>query len=299
MKEELLKLFNEFMQYEEDYIKKTEDRAVALEERLLPFGFDEIRVPTLAPSWEYWLKIGEREAKALPTALKSGHVGPYIKDSSDLEDYDKPNINYNSQLLSDEAISTPVFYNAPSLAVSRRDAAEAILKGFEGYVKVKPKAVTARSFVVGDLQNAKAVIVTHYDALWYGAVDNTSGLIASLLLMRRVKGVVFLFLGYTEVTLTNDYSGFVINEVGEELRETLEGKEVIVLDCLGFEGSGFIEDPEYFEAYSPLMPSKIYGTPLSKLIKIYHSTIDNHLDFDKLVDDVKNVYSYLKSLGIS
>ena len=299
MSEEASRLFKHFMQYEEDYIKKTETRAELLEEVLLPFGFREVRIPVLAPSWEYWLKIGNREVKALPTALKSGYVGPYLKDSSDLEDYNRPNVNFNSQLSDPNAISTPVFYNAPSLAISRRDASEALLKGFEGYVKVTPKVVTARNFVVGDIEKANAVVVSHYDALWYGAVDNTSGLVASLVLMKRLKNVAFLFLGYTEVTLTNDYSRFVIEKVAEELRDELRGKEVIVLDCLGFEGSGFIDDPEYVEAYSPLKPAKIYGTPMERLIKIYHSTIDRELDLDKLLSDIKEVYEYLRSLESS
>ncbi len=292
MKEELIKLFNKFMKYEEDYIKKTEERANTLEELLK--DYEVLKVPVLAPKWDFWLKVGGEDVKALPTALASGYVGPYIKDSSDLEDYSKPNLNFNSQLIGN-GISTPMFYNAPSLAVSKETIIEAIKRGFEGYVKVVPVPITARNFIVGDLDKAKVIVVAHYDALWYGAVDNTSGLVASLFLMDKVKEVAFLLLGYTEVTLTNDYSGFVIREVGERLKEYLTEKRVLVLDCLGYRAD-FIEDPEYVEAYSPLFPDAIYGTPINELIKIYHSTLDKELDFDQLLKDLSRVLKYLRDV---
>jgi hypothetical protein len=291
---DLFKIYEDLIVYKEDYISKTIERANYIEEFLEKekVEYETFEHFTLVPKWErYFLEVDGKQVKVLPSGLKSGTIEEKnLKDSSDLEnEYPHPNINFNSRLETSKDISTPVFYNTIALSVSKEDAKKVLeAKEVYGELKVKIKDVKNKNFVLGDLDKAKVGMVIHYDALWYGAIDNTSsfGLMLYMLKERKIdlnKVAVFL-IGFTEVTYYWpeywDYSFTRVKEKYEEYFEKFE--KVLVVDCIGYKNTKVLNDEEYIEAYKTFGGRDkliIVGTELEDLYAIYHATNDT---IDKL-----------------
>lgn len=88
--------------------------------------------------------------------------------------YIPANINFNPRCAN--AISTPMLYQEPSLAVNKNDIPVLLrAKHIKGKLTVKPYTFMSCNILVGNTQNPSSVVLTHYDGLDGGAVDNASG----------------------------------------------------------------------------------------------------------------------------
>ncbi|AAR38882.1 NEQ028 [Nanoarchaeum equitans Kin4-M] len=304
---ELNSIYKDLVFFDSNYIRKTLHRADYIEQFLDKYKIDYHIYEhfVLVPDWvKYYLYIDGQKIDVLPTGLKSGKIEKNIKDSSDLENnYNYPNINFNSYLESKTDISTPIFYNVPSLAVSK-NSINLLLNSndVDGYLKVKIRDIKNKNFVIGNVDKAEQAIVVHYDALWYGAIDNTSslGLILYMLKNKEInlnKNAIFL-IGFTEIAYYWpeywDYSFIRVIEKYEDVFKKVKRK--LIIDCIGYKDTQFLTDKEYIEAYGVFGDNiLIYGTPLEGLIAIYHATNDtiDKINFDQLKKDRDSLKTFL------
>jgi len=304
-----LAYLKELSKLDTNYIRKTLNRASFLENffESNKIPFEEYNFYTPVPDWvEYYLIADGEQINALPNGLKSGEIEKNLKDSSDLEnEYNYANINFNSRLKSDVDISTPVFYNAPALAIAKRDVAKVLnAKEVEGYLEVKIRNVRNKNFIVGDLEKAKLYVIIHYDALWVGAIDNTSSLSAFLSLLKNkaldLDKIAIFFIGFTEVTnYWPEYWDYSFQRVYQKYEDYFNNVDkILIVDCIGYRNTQLLRDEEYIEAYKTFGGKDkllIYGTPLEDLYEIYHATNDT---FDKIsktemTKSISEILSYL------
>ena len=286
-----------------DYYKKVEELFDKIAEVLNKWdvAHEVIHFPALVPRWVEWeLKVDGEIVPSLPSGLVSGEIDLNLKDSSDLDtSYASPNINFNSHLVSMGDMSTPVFYWAPALSVSKESVVKILRKGkAEGYLKVEPVSVLGRHIIAGELERPEKVFVVHYDSLWKGVIDNglSVALFLELLSHKMIQRDMVLFLGLSELALWPKYWEYSMITARRSLGEVLEGAEVIAVDCIGFKNTSFISDREYVEAYSPLKEDiKIFGTPVRELLEVYHSTNDGleAVSMSQLERDIKEIVSML------
>ncbi len=301
MIQEVIKLVKE-LGYDDlsyNYIEKTEGLYSSITELLSSWGvnYETYHFHVLAPKWVEWeLTVNGREVPALPSGLVSGEVSFNLKDSSDLESgYTLSNVNFNSKLISEGDISTPIFYWSPALSTSKKVAMDIIKADkVEGYLKVKHVCAKGRHVLAGNLERPRKLFVVHYDALWRGVIDNglSVATFLNLLKMGKVKKDAVLFLGFSEISIWPAYWEYSMLTARELLNEIISNSEVIVVDCIGYKNTSFITDKEYIDAYSKLKEDlKVFGTPMKDLLEIYHSTNDGVevISVDQLEKDLAEI----------
>jgi Iap family predicted aminopeptidase len=177
-------------------------------------------------------------------------------------------------------IETPVFSEAPALAVSEADA-DRLKKSREVRWKLKVRTVETfgEAYLVGEADKPKRAVVVHYDSLWSGAVDNASGVTVALELLNYVdlSKNLFVFIGFSEINMIErEYWLPSFRSVANAYSDVFENvADVVVVDCVGTGKAGWISDPEYVEAYSPFGKNlAIYGTSLEHMRGYYHGTND-------------------------
>lgn len=142
------------------------------------------------------------------TGLKSGsfeHNDHIISSFFNFEnDVSIPaNINFNPRCAN--AISTPMLYQEPALAVNKKDLPVLLTAHkIRGKITVKPYTFTSCNILVGNTQNPSSVVLTHYDGLDGGAVDNASGVAVLLDIAisypELFKKSLFVFAGNEELS---------------------------------------------------------------------------------------------------
>jgi len=293
-----------------NYIKKTLERAEYLENYFesnsIPYETFDFFVDV--PEWKkFYLFADGEEIKVLPNGLKSGKIEKNIKDSVDLENqYYYANINFNSLLETNVDISTPIFYNVPALAVSKESIIRIINSNdVDGYLSVVKRRVKNKNFIVGDLEKAKLYIIIHYDALWKGAIDNTSSLSLFLSFLKHkvldLERIAIFFIGFTEITYDwPEYWDYSFKQTKNRFEEYFERiSKILIVDCIGYKNTQFLNDKEYLEAYETFGDEEkliIFGTPLEDLYSIYHATNDSSDKYSErqLEKDIISLIDVLK-----
>ena len=300
----LLKTISKFTVLDFEYMEKTHALSEKLREELERKGleYERYTYPVAAPSWSWYLRADGKEVRSLPFGLSSGeYEGPpkVVKVGLD-EAPPEGSIAYVDGSVSE--IRTPTFSSGPALAVSPRDA-ESVSKAkrVEWALRVRTVETFGFTYLIGDLDSAERAIITHYDSLWSGSVDNASGTTLALEMLDLVdlKKNVFVFVGFAEINMKEEeYWLPSFKSVVGAYAELFERvKEVVVVDCVGTGAAGWIKDKEYVEAYSPFGVERlrVYGTPLKDMQDYYHGTNDtpDKVLGNALVSDLRTLVRYL------
>lgn len=240
----------------------------------------------------YFLKADNKDIRCLPTALKSGSIISKENLISSLifshEIPNEPNINFNPY---SSSVSLPNFYFSPSLAISREDLPKIFnAKKINGEVKVKKFPHKSTNILAGNTKNPQNIIFAHYDGLGKGAVDNASGVAASLEAIisypHVLKNNLIIFAGAEELSFDNPTYwgyGFRIFEKKHSLLMK-QAKKIIIIDCVGSDIPEIINDKKLAFLFFPIKNFKKLSpktfilssvVKFDKFMEFYHSELDD------------------------
>jgi len=193
-----------------------------------------------------------------------------------------PHINYNQYY---DAFSGVIFYDFPVINIKKSDLIKVInSEEIKVYVNVKRNLIKTENILVGNIKNPKNIIFTHFDTIFNGALDNSSGT-ATLLYgiinnKINIKENLIVFSGCEELSYDKSYYwryGYGVFEY--EYKEILEKSEkIIVYDMFGH--SKPILTKEYIREAFPIMSEYLYEKSIlisesnNDWIKFYHSDAD-------------------------
>ncbi len=200
-----------------------------LESRGIEFYIQEFKVTH--PKFIDWkLYDVASEVKCLPSGLKSGKLKKLdVINSLDFmdEDYEEDNINYNPFAI---GISTPNIFNSRALSIDVKDKNKEFK---EGYLKVKKFRFKSSNIMYGNFRNPKLIILSHYDSLWGGVIDNGFSVAILINLPKRfLKHVLVVLAGSEEVCYEKPNWSYGYIKFQEEFKE-LSGRRLIIMDTVG------------------------------------------------------------------
>lgn len=256
----------------------------------------KVTVPVYA---KYYLKADGVNIECLPTSLKAGKIGKDHDLVSSLdfsyEGRGRSNINYNPH---SDAISLANFYDAPSLAISRKDA-DIIrrAKEIDGAVEVRENICRSCNILAGNAEQPKNIIFAHYDCFFEGAIDNASGVAVCLSMMINKRDILkdnlIVFCGAEELSCDKpNYWGKCFGVFEKENRKILQNaNKIVIIDCVGTEEPESKNDEmtvslyygtnEYNKSKISVLTS-VEKNP-EKFYRVYHSCLDR-------IEDVSEKY---------
>lgn len=196
------------------------------------------------------------------------------------------------------------FYSVPAIAIPPWIQERIVTNNipFHGKVDVMLQEHTSENILVGNVQNPRAIVLTHYDSIGYGALDNASGVAVVLSCLQRfrerLQDTLFALCGSEELSHErNPYHGYGYRIAEQGYLAAFENADSIhIVDSVGNrppkiieeKASNSQEDRELFEralsAAAPLHHSthwrnkiRIYGgddIPMG-MFTVYHSNLDN------------------------
>jgi hypothetical protein len=193
-----------------------------------------------------------------------------------------PHINYNQYY---DAFSGVIFYDFPVINIKKSDLIKVInSEEIKVYVNVKRKLIKNENILVGNIENPKNIIFTHFDTIFNGALDNSSGT-ATLLYgiinnKINIKENLIVFSGCEELSYDRPYYwGYGYRVFEYEYKEILEkSKKIIVYDMFGHSKPTLTK--EYIKEAFPIMSEYLYEKSIlisesnNDWIKFYHSDAD-------------------------
>ncbi|MFZ8856393.1 MAG: hypothetical protein ACO2OX_04370 [Candidatus Nanopusillus sp.] len=201
-----------------------------------------------------------------------------------------PHINYNQYY---DVFSGVIFCDFPVINIKKSDLIKIInSEEIKVYVNVKRKLIKTENILVGNIKNPKNIIFTHFDTIFNGALDNSSGT-ATLLYgiinnKININENLIVFSGCEELSYDRPYYwGYGYRVFEYEYKEILEkSKKIIVYDMLGH--SKPILTKDYIKEAFPIMSEYLYEKSIlisesnNDWIKFYHSDADT---IDKINED--------------
>ncbi len=195
----------------------------------------------------------------------------------------KDQVVFNPQ---SDYISTPNFYQKPTVAISRTDTSK--LKTaykVDGRVTVEKHSYLSRNFLVGNLDNPVNIIFAHYDSLGGGAIDNAGGVAVCLNLLTENQGLVhenlFVFAGNEELSYDfPDYWGYGYRQFEKYYPHLLrQVKQILVIDGVGLTKPEIITNDldnflplRYLKTFQNKI--KVISSDQQQVLKCYHCTED-------------------------
>ena len=193
-----------------------------------------------------------------------------------------PHINYNQYY---DAFSGVIFYDFPVINIKKSDLIKVInSEEIKVYVNVKRKLIKNENILVGNIENPKNIIFTHFDTIFNGALDNSSGTATLLygIINNKInlKENLIVFSGCEELSYDRPYYwGYGYRIFEYEYKEILEkSKKIIVYDMLGHSKPTLTK--EYIKEAFPIMSEYLYEKSIlisesnNDWIKFYHSDAD-------------------------
>lgn len=193
-----------------------------------------------------------------------------------------PHINYNQYY---DAYSGVIFYNFPVINIKKSDLIKVINSNkIEVYVNVRKQLIKTENILVGNVKNPKNIIFTHFDTIFNGALDNSSGTATLLygIINNKInlKENLIVFSGCEELSYDDPYywgHGYRVFEY--QYKEILDKSEkIIVFDMFGHSKPTLTK--EYIKEAFPIMSKYLYEKSIqitesnSDWIKFYHSEAD-------------------------
>ncbi len=245
---------------------------------------------TYIPKYSEWgLVVDGIEIESLPCGLISGEINSadnlissLISSQKNLHD---PNINFNPRC---EEISRSNHYFAPALAIARKDVDKiATAKVVRGYMEVEKTAHKSANILVGNTVNPKRIIVSHFDSIGPGAVDNASGIALSLQLILdkpvSLEQNLYILCGNEELSYDEGiYWGHGYREFETKRGELLENaEEIVILDSFGYSAIKQICDIAVMRLAFPIRTIEKYKDKMTllsggydQLMEFYHAKND-------------------------
>lgn len=195
------------------------------------------------------------------------------------------NINFNPRCLE---ISRSNHYQAPALAIKSSDVAQVLAAGtVRGIMEVKQQLHTAGFFLVGNSVAPEQIVVSHFDSIGPGAVDNASGVALSLQLILEqpelLTRILFIIDGNEEVSFDEGiYWGHGYRVFEDRYGSLLElAKKILVLDSFGYSAPELIKDLPTLTLAFPVaniqnlaVKSVLLSGSYQGLMEFYHAAND-------------------------
>lgn len=183
-------------------------------------------------------------------------------------------------------ISTPNYYQTPSVSISRLDQEKLKqAKEVDGQVIIEKYSYLSQNFLIGNTDNPKIIIFTHYDSLWGGAIDNAGGVSVCLKLISDnpslTKDNLFVFAGNEELSYDfPNYWGYGYRQFEKNyLPQLHQAMQIIVVDGVGLTSPDVIT--EDLDSFLPLKNLEILQNKIkaisskqSEVLKCYHCQED-------------------------
>ncbi|MCG2692319.1 hypothetical protein L6272_05870, partial [Microgenomates group bacterium] len=154
--------------------------------------------------------------------------------------------------------------------------------------------VDASNILVGNLVNSKAILLTHFDAIGPGALDNASGVAVSLAVLINnpdfVKDNLVVFSGCEETSKEKPiYWGYGYCQFERKYGQLLKNcRAVYVVDCVGNGKLHFFQGDYYFHEAVPLKKLDLVRDKLfvltgsvKKLLAVCHTRKDTTEKLDQ------------------
>jgi len=158
--------------------------------------------------------------------------------------------------------------------------------GFK-YLRQRLVKVKASNILVGNLVNSKVILLTHFDAIGPGALDNASGVAVSLAVLINnpdfVKDNLAVFSGCEETSYEKPvYWGYGYCQFERKYGQLLKNcRAIYVVDCVGNGRLHFFQGDYYFHEAVPLKKLNLVKDKLfvltgsvKKLLAICHTKKD-------------------------
>lgn len=227
------------------------------------------------------LLVDEKLIEALPTSFVSGKINADSLCLSSLDNSRKnkfdTNINTNPRC---PIISRPNHYFAPALAVKQKDMEKIrCARLIDGRVVVKKTKVNSANILVGNTNDPRAIIFSHYDSIGPGAIDNASGVAVSMKIITEnpelLRDTLFVIAGNEELSYDQDcYWGHGYRVFEKEYQRLLQScRDITVIDCVGYGKTKSYCDQHFVEL----------GLPLKQISKYAHKTCMVSGDFNDLM----------------
>ncbi len=202
-------------------------------------------------------------------------------------DYYLPqNINFNP--LCRDTISMALYYKHAALAINRKDIQKIFdARHLYGKTTVEPYNFIGHNFLVGNINNPKNIIFTHYDCWENGAIDNASGtavtIHTALQHPKLLNTNLFVIAGNEEISYDEPvYWGRGYRAFEREYNYLLEdATNILLVDCVGYSKHEWVTDPEHVSYGIPLANFDKFGEKtkmlcgnFETLMDVYHSNDD-------------------------
>lgn len=247
----------------------------------------------------------------LPTGLKSGEINSKNAIISSLissqKNFYDANINFSP---TSNAISRSNHYQAPSVAIAKKDLEKLVnAKEIDIETKVEKVAHQSENILVGNTVNPEKIIFSHYDSIETGAIDNASGVAASIKAIieeaELLQKNLFVIAGNEEISYDETiYWGHGYRVFEEEFENHIQqAEQLICIDCIGYSDIVVFDDVETVTLGLPLKKINEYisktmmlSGDFEGLLKVYHTKDDTP---DKINPEFfeKNYQSFLDELS--
>lgn len=245
------------------------------------------------------LEVDGREIDSMAASFVSGKIDEknIISNVISSSNIDDPNISFNPY---SKTFSLASFYFVPSINVKRSDVQKIIsAETIKGKVKVKKERIKAINIIIGNTKNPTNIIISHYDTVLNGAVDNTSGIVTILDLILHHKEKIleknlFVLCGSEEFSYEKPiYWGYGYRKFEKEYEDLLSSsRRIFVVDCVGFDKVSINRDISLLYEALPLSNFNKYKNKISlvtsiseKNIKYFFSFYHSNLDIPKLLKE--------------
>ncbi|BBL45808.1 aminopeptidase Iap family-like protein [Nanobdella aerobiophila] len=208
------------------------------------------------------------------------------------QDIKIPHINFNQYY---NAYSGVIYYDFPVINIKKEDLDKVISsENIEVYVNIDKKLIKTENILVGNINNPKYILFSHFDTIFNGAVDNSSG--TALLLYNildnliNLKESLIVFSGSEELSYDKPYYwGYGYRLFEYEYKKLMHSsKKIIVVDMFG--STKPIMTKEFIKEAFPIMNTDFYDksiqiteSDINTWIKSYHSEADT-------IDKINNNY---------
>ncbi|AOV94648.1 hypothetical protein AQV86_01845 [Nanohaloarchaea archaeon SG9] len=285
MKEEIIERASELADLAPRQLENERKAADLIEKEVEAFGPEIQRFQILVPDFQDWgLKADGEEIECLPSGLESGKIRSKALVNSILNgqgSMNRPNISFNPYA---EGISVPNFYEAPSVAISPEDVEKVVeANEVEGYLEVEWESHQSRNILVGNSEDPDRIVMTHYDSVWGGFIDNgfTVSLLIQLLDELDLEENLIVFAGAEEISQESPYHCYGYRRFEDEyIKQIQEADEIFLADSLGRNTQKVIKQPEIVEKAIVLnRPGyrekvRFVASEYHEVLDIYHSPED-------------------------
>lgn len=230
------------------------------------------------------LEADGEEIECLPGGFRSGEIeGKNLVNSvhNGQGEVESPAISFNPRA---EAISATTFYDAPVVAIDPSDV-EKVLAADEvkGELEVEWRSTKSSNLLVGNDRDPDTVVMTHYDSLWGGFIDNgfSVSLLVCLLDEIDLDTTLVVFAGSEETSQESPYHCYGYRKFEAEYSDLLEQVDHIkVIDSLGRGRQEVIEKPEIVEKAIVFSQERftqktdLIASRYGDVLDVYHSPAD-------------------------